>query len=284
MTRRHLLLGFVLAGFSLGTAQAASVVDRLQAHGFGDDKGQRSVVMPKTQTQPTYMLTLSCVIDERLRAISRVTPFKTHHDDGQDYGLISGHGLPLAEISVGVQHSRNHQKDKGDAAGQCYVQDFSGHKIPINGFTLADDYKAGTRSDWAVIRFNRIPTEGLMRYDLPDIEWQALAHKTVPVRFAAARGLRNHDQSCAVLPMRYQVLKGLQFDGVMPHDCYAIAGQSGSPLSLAGQDETLLVGIHLGRTWMLRSPVTGRPEHQGFARVIDAAMIADIDAIVKAMP
>lgn len=227
---------------------------------------------------PTYMLTLRCPLTASRYASSRIAVFRTDLDDGKDYAIVSGHGLRTQGVSDIVTEIGG-QKIKG-----CFVMDFSGHQSVVDGFALSENFKAGTRTDWGIIRFEAMPTHNLVRYNLPHIAWESLKHDPVPVHFAFARGLRDQSQNCEILPSRYQVLTGEQFDGVMAHNCRAISGQSGSPLSLGGDKKDLLLGIHLGSTWMLRSPVTGRPEFQGFVRVIDDAMVSEIKTLMERLP
>ena len=223
---------------------------------------------------PTYMLSLRCPLSTSEYISSRIAVLRTHLNDGNDYAIISGHGLPTQSAEVMSQ-----PKSKG-----CFVMDFSGNRQAVDGFALSESYAAGTRTDWGVIRFKAMPTQNLVRYNLPNISWESIKNSPVPARFAFACGLRDHNQNCEILPSRYQVLTGKQFDGVMAHNCRAIGGQSGSPLSLSGDKDDLLLGIHLGRTWMLKSPVTGRPEFQGFVRVIDGAMVDEINTLVERLP
>jgi len=218
----------------------------------------------------THMLALKCRLSDGKTILSRIAVFQTDDENGLDYALVTGHGL--------VWMNNKKRKDS-----PCIVQDFSGNQRPVLNYALSDNYKEATQSDWGIIRFKAMPTKALIRYELPNIAWQSLSEEKIPVRFAVARGLKTNAQDCEILPQKYNVLAGHEFKSVVAHNCQAIGGQSGSPLSLHAEAKDLLLGIHIGRTWTLNTPITGKPGFQGFARIIDDKMLGDIQKMMKEM-
>jgi hypothetical protein len=213
----------------------------------------------------THMLVLKCPSKEGYSRVSRVSVLDLRGESGagpdMDIALVSGHGL------IGP--------DGGLSEG-CFVQDFAGGSAAVSALRIAPDYRAGTAADWGLIAFPRMKTRGLIRYPLraADIsELEAGAGEGAFSRFASARGRPENGQNCKILPRRFAGLKGQGYDGVLAHNCRAIAGQSGAPFSTA-QNE--LLGIHLGTVWTVYSPFTGRPARYGYLRRLDADMIKAI--------
>lgn len=67
----------------------------------------------------------------------------------------------------------------------------------------------------------------------------------------------------------------------MAHNCRAVAGQSGTPVSTP-QNE--LLGIHLGTVWTVHSYFTGGPARYGYLRRLDGDMVKAIRRAAVNMP
>ncbi len=171
-----------------------------------------------------------------------------------DFGFATGHAIPSAR--------------------PCVVKDFAGQERPVNLIELADEYQSGSETDWAIIRFDKLSTERLVRYELEPIE--ALGSLSEQrFSFAQARGLSENAQTCK--------LSILDFDNGrrhVTHDCRAIPGQSGSPVTRIVEGKHKLVGLHIGHLWMFESPETGRPDRKGYINLLDSETVADIEALI----
>lgn len=235
-----------------------------------------------TDSPPTHMLVLKCPSSETHFRGSRAAvldlggvDLKARDDKSggmtsaeMDFGLVAGHGL------IGPDGSRT----KG-----CYVQDFAGRSSPVTAMRLARGYRAGTAADWGLIQFPRMETKNLIRYSLRAADFSQLntaSQSAKHSRFASARGRPENGQGCQILPRRRAGLSGEKFAGILAHDCDAVGGQSGAPLSSTHNE---LLGIHLGTTWTVRSPFTGRPARHGYLRSLDEAMVAQISALAQDM-
>lgn len=220
------------------------------------------------QLQKTHMLVLKCMTDDFKVRQSRIAVLDVGRE-GQwrrhDAALVSGHGL---------------QAPEGGISENCFVQDFEGSTEPVVIKRLAPNYTPGKAADWGVITFKRVKTPNLIRYSLRSMPWSKFSAVGHEVQFAQARGLPENSQSCNLLERKYAGFTGDGFEGVFAHTCRAISGQSGAPLSLRYGGANVLVGIHLGHSWMLRAPVTGRPTNQAYMRALDDKMIGQIHTIL----
>ena len=68
----------------------------------------------------------------------------------------------------------------------------------------------------------------------------------------------------------------------MTHDCKAIPGQSGSPITYIDEGEHKLVGLHIGNLWMHKSPETGRPDRKGYINLLNQKTLVEIQAVIAA--
>ncbi len=183
-----------------------------------------------------------------------------------DYGLTTAHGIKQSLFENGES---------------CFVLGLKGQPIFVEGAVLSPDYKAGSSSDWAVIKVRKIEKADYIRFSLAIIDAHLLSDNDhLEVTFPKARGLGYSHQSCRV----YSGMRlGMSNTNILTHDCRAIPGQSGSPVSVAQADKNYLLGIHLGRAFIYRSPVTEKPENMGYLRRIDLEMGLAIETAVESL-
>lgn len=199
------------------------------------------------------MLRLVCEGDANTTRISRIAVLETA-DSKYDFGFATGHALPTER--------------------PCIVRDFEGRSSPVNLIRYADGYKSGDRTDWAVIRFDKVSTKGLVRYvldpirDLDELETEQFS-------FAQARGLSENAQSCKLSILDFK--NGRQR---VTHNCRAISGQSGSPITRIVDGQHKLVGLHIGHLWMFESPETGRPDRKGYINLLDDRTVEEIQMVI----
>lgn len=171
-----------------------------------------------------------------------------------DFGIATGHAVPPGR--------------------PCEVKDFEGQKRPVSLVHIAENYQMGESTDWAVIRFDKISTDLLVRYKLKPLEdLGALEHTRFS--FATARGLSENAQKC-----RLSILDFENGPNRVTHDCRAVPGQSGSPITYLSNGEHTLVGLHIGHLWMVKSPETGRPDRKGYINLLDVETIQDIQSVI----
>lgn len=177
-------------------------------------------------------------------------------DPAYDFGFATGHAVPSER--------------------PCAVKDFSGGERPVNLIRLADGYEPGETTDWAIIRFNKISTKTLVRYQLEAVD-KSTSLSDQKFSFAAARGLSDNAQSCK--------LSRLDFNNGrhrFTHDCRAVPGQSGSPITRIEAGHHKLIGLHIGHLWMFESPETGRPDRAGYINLLDAQTVKEIESLIAA--
>jgi hypothetical protein len=188
----------------------------------------------------------------------------------KDVALTTGHGLPLENLTE---------------LKKCFVYGPTGRAYKIRAVRTARDYAPGTSTDWALILFDRIRDETLVRYsianDLSINDFEKLAGAKTDVQFATARGIQINGQNCNLVPRRYAKLSGDQFAGVVAHSCRAISGQSGSPVSVSNGNQEILLGIHLGKLFTLPiRNVTTKARWVGFMRVIDQSLLTTFQTMI----
>lgn len=202
----------------------------------------------------THVLRLECVKGDEPGLQSRIGALETNNLK-YDFALVAGHAVPDER--------------------PCVVKDFSGRQSKVSLIQLADGYVSGEDTDWAVLRFEKIKTPNLVRYTLEPFEIDRPLNE-IPVFFAQAMALPENTQNCR--------LTALDFPNNIrriSHDCRAISGQSGSPMTTIIDDQHKLVGLHIGHLWMLDSPETRRPDKKGYINVFGSEMVADIQKIIE---
>jgi len=204
---------------------------------------------------PTHMLRLICesAAGSQTNNTSRIAVLDIG-DHKYDFGFATGHGIPPER--------------------PCLVKDFEGRERSVDMIRLANDYKAGQKTDWAVIRFDRISTPGLVRYALEPINDLSVM-ETAQFSFAQARGLPENAQRCSL-----SILDFKNGRRRVSHDCRAIPGQSGSPITRIVEGTHKLVGLHIGHIWMLESPATGRPDRKGYINLLDQNTVEEIRDLI----
>ena len=199
------------------------------------------------------MLRLLCEGDERQERRSRIAVLDIG-DPKYDFGFATGHAIPPER--------------------PCVVRDFDGQQRPVDLIRLADGYKAGEKTDWAIIRFEKISTKQLVRYELEPVEdLGPIAEQDFS--FARARGLPENAQPC-----KLDVLDFSNGRYRITHDCRAVPGQSGSPITRIVDDHHKLVGLHIGHLWMFQAPDTGRPDRRGYVNLLDRDTVSAIQTII----
>lgn len=175
-------------------------------------------------------------------------------DPKYDFGFATGHAIPPER--------------------PCAVKDFDGKQRSVDLIRLADGYKSGEKTDWAIIRFDKISTRQLVRYQLEPVEDFGPLNQQI-ILFARAMGLPENAQPC--------MLDLLDFKNGfyrMTHDCRAVRGQSGSPLTRIVDGKHKLVGLHVGHLWMFPAPDTGRPDRRGYVNLVNRDTISEIQTII----
>ena len=170
------------------------------------------------------MLRLNCEGAEKTGVRSRLAVLDIGNPN-YDFGFSSGHGI-LAERP-------------------CVVMDFQGKSKPVNLIKFADDYQSGGKTDWAIIRFDKISTRGLVRYELAPIDENSLTENN-KFYFAKALGLPENSQACH--------LSVLDFNNGRrraTHDCKAVSGQSGSPITQEVEGKHMLVACAYLSYWIV---------------------------------
>lgn len=246
----------------------------LATHAYGMVRTQNPP-KPSTQFMPAEadgllnMLALKCKKDERFLIISRAAvlslPHSTSHKRSQyDFAIATGHGFVDAQVQA--------KKD-------CFVSDFHGQSYEVEHIRIADNYVAGTGTDWALIAFKRIPSKHLVRYPLRlnDITPDGTVYD---VQFASARGLPFNGQKCAVLTSPDHRVKKLIDGGLSFHNCHGIPGQSGSPVTRFHDGTENLIGFHLGSDFFIHSPFYDKAARHGRMRLIDADFIQSVEHYV----
>jgi len=218
-------------------------------------------------SQDPSVLALYCQISGKTYYQSRVALLQSP-DAKYDYGITTAHGLV---------HQDGHELEN------CYVRDFSGGQFRLEKSFIPANYLAGSSSDWAIISLKKIKSKALLRYSLPafsdNVERQIRGSATT-VTFPSGRGLGFNGQVCLALPGAFA---GVIDENILVHDCKAISGQSGSPISTTYGSEDVLLGIHLGKSFVIKSPITKKPEYLGFFRFADQALVAEITIVVRSL-
>jgi len=183
---------------------------------------------------------LNAVWEARSKGIILKLPNHLTHE-ARDFAIVTGHGVKSGKMSV----------------------------------TFADNYEAGTDTDWALVSFKKFKGNHIKRYDINDYLEDVTLLDDTPVSFAEARGLPSNTQKCRLDLIKLK--SGTQSNNrYVSHDCHAIPGQSGSPITRMNKGDHSLVGIHLGSIWTLYSPVTGKPGRLNFIKLYDQNMATEI--------
>lgn len=204
------------------------------------------------------VLTLSCPASENEYYQSKISLLAT--DSKQyDFALTTAHGI--------VQGL--------DPNGQlCFVTDIQGERRELLKVAFAEGYRPGTSTDWAVLKLKKVKAHSYTRFALAEIESNVLSNnEPLAVSFPKAIGIGYNTQSCKIYPSE---MLGIETPSILSHDCRVVPGQSGSPIAVVKDDESILVGMHLGSAFTYRSPITLQPEHMGYFRSIDPEMHKEI--------
>jgi len=244
-------------------------------HSVGDEP-TKSQVLNNTGDGINALL-LNCKISEQTYKRSFASVLQLTIEDSAknkyDVAITTGHGL------VG---------DDGELLDNCFVSYPGSEKFPVTDAKLAPNYKPGTPSDWAVITFPKIENESLIRYsvgeNISQKTFQDFAELRPSVLFSTARGLPVNGQDCEIEPRRFAGLRHQNFIGFLSHTCRAIAGQSGTPISVVRNQEPILIGVHIGSSMVYGYPTINTPlYHRGYMREIDTEFMAEFSKILTSL-
>lgn len=210
------------------------------------------------------ILELRCYLGETHYYQSKLALIKTA-DHRFDYGLSTGHGVQI---------------DGLDFSNDCIAQDYKGQNYRINALYVPQDIAPGGERDWALIRLEKVKASEIVRFSLPSFHLasaDAFRNTIQKVTFAKARGIGFNTQICQSLPADHA---GMDEGNILAHNCRAISGQSGSPISVSLDNQPILVGIHLGTGFVMHSKYTGKSESLGYFRFIDSNMVSEINDVI----
>jgi len=211
--------------------------------------------VPRSDDKLTHMLRLMCgTSQENIEKHSRVAVIRTADPD-YDYGLTTGHGVP---------------EDR-----PCIVRDFEGRLSSVISIQYAPDYKSGTPTDWAILKFKPIKTPGLVRFEMEPTEFNP-AINGMEVNFAKAFALPENFQHCQL-----ELLDLKSETPWVSHNCRSIPGQSGSPVSITKDGKEKLIGLNIGTIWLVQNPNTGRPSKNGYLFLLNAATVQKIENTIQ---
>jgi len=218
---------------------------------------------------------MRCYINEKQFLLSVVTIMqldnKASKFRNKDVAVTTGHGL------VGPS---------GKILDNCFVYGPSGRRYQVRVKKLAPGFKNATPSDWAVIVIDKMRDKNLVRYAVdPELsynQFENLAREKAVVKFSTARGILVNGQKCHLYPRNYASLNRKIYDGIVPHSCKSIRGQSGSPVSVSAVDQNILVGIHVGQSFSLPiANVTDRARWYGFMRIVDDDLLVTLSSLLN---
>lgn len=216
-------------------------------------------------TSSPSLLTLACPISEQQYYQSKVVILASGSKQ-YDYGLSTAHGI----INDDIANPKT-----------CYLKRADGQIVELLDVHYSSRRK-GTRSsaDWVVLKLEKVNQTRLTRYNLinfSDLDPEQARDFTLDVTFPKAIGLGYNNQQCAILSAE---AIGMKDENIRAHTCRVMPGQSGSPVSTTIENVSVLLGIHLGKAFVYRSPISGKAENLGYFRVIDSRMIAEIQNVV----
>jgi len=240
------------------------LVFMLTCQAFAAARIDKNTALTARSIQDPSVLHLECRYAETSFYQSKIALIKTR-DARFDYGLSTGHGMTIKDLEF---------------AKDCRVIDHKGQHHALKAFYLPKTYAPGSETDWALIRLDKIRDDKIVRFQLPEVD--ALAEqdfriKSNAVNFPKARGIGQNSQVCQSYPSHYI---GLKARNLLVHDCRVLPGQSGSPVSVTTKESDLLIGLHLGTGFVMRSKVTGKAGRLGYFRFIDQVMVKEIDTII----
>lgn len=186
-------------------------------------------------------------------------------DRKYDYGLTTAHSV--------------------FALKNCLVSDSQGHRSKVVSYQVSPDYPSNdpynAPADWAVVKFKRIRTKGLVRFDLSN---DSLDRESITTAYLPkGRGLFVNIKPCRVHFREARMPpKGEPFN-VPTHDCRTINGQSGTPLVTQPDVNSDLLGIHSGRSFMWPNDFRKGPKWHGRFVLLDGQTIDEIDAALDAL-
>lgn len=231
---------------------------------------------PTQQHSISNSIIVQCYVSEGIVKKSRAVVLHINEENSlssqHDIAVTTGHGFI---------------DNDGKTFNKCEVIGPSRKTYPIKTIKFAPNYKPGTASDWAVMSLPKMETEKIQRYSVVDDktgqEMELLARQNMPVLFSTARAYPQNGQSCILYPRKYAGFTKQEHKGLLAHNCRAISGQSGSPVSVERDGHPILIGIHIGNSFVLKvQDVDQPPRFYGYMRVIDRAVLeAQINLLIN---
>jgi len=247
MTRLAGLLSWMLT-----SAHAASITTETRTFTQASSQAQSVINLYCQASQNQFYQSKLILIDTR--------------SEKYDFALTTAHGIQ----KIGPYDHKS-----------CYIRDNRGEKLSVLDVYSANGYEPGTSTDWAVVKLDKLENTTIIRHTVTVIgNSSPINNEAIPITFPKARGINFNIQDCQALSSE---TIGLKAETILAHNCRVIKGQSGSPVIAQSENRDLLIGVHLGKAFVYRSPITKKPEHMGYFRLIDEDMIFEIDAAIRSL-
>lgn len=230
---------------------------------------------PTPQHSSTNSILVQCFLSETRVKTSRAAVLQIVENQSflkdLDIAITTGHGLI---------------DEHGKIISGCEVRGPSGKTYSVEAIKLAPGFKPGTTADWAVLTFKKMHKEQVERYsvarDVSGTDIEKLAARNMQVLFSTARGVPQNGQNCDLFPRKYAGLTKAWHQGLLAHTCRAIPGQSGSPVSVVRDGRPVLLGIHIGNSFVLKvQGVEQLPRFYGYMRAVDTALLETLAGMMR---
>lgn len=177
-----------------------------------------------------HTLVLSCTADKGGLWSSRLSIIES--DEIYDYGLTTAHSMIDQSL--------------------CTVSDDGHDRKDILSYRLSPTYDpevpSSTFEDWSVVKFNSFERPGVYRFNLQEAVGDDETIKTADI--PRGRGLLVNEKPCSINYRDARVPPLGDRVAYPTHDCRTQGGQSGTPMTVVGDDGTLrLFGMNTGRTF-----------------------------------
>lgn len=201
--------------------------------------------------------------------------------------ILDVRGAKDQNIDLGITTAHGLLDSSGDALNRCNIRGFAGESYRISDVQIAKNYSPGTANDWAIVVLERAKKTDLVRYafasPLSIDEFDGLADARLPLTFSSARGVPDGRQSCEALPRPTVGMNKSRYDGLIPHNCKAVSGQSGAPISVFRGNQNIILGLHIGHAFWAGVPDVNAPAKLGYMRVFDNELVEIINSNVTAL-
>lgn len=192
-------------------------------------------------------------------------------------------GLGEYEVALTTAHGLLDQN--AEVLDACQIMDARGQSHKVEYIAPASNTQSGTRSDWAIIVFKKPKDSRLLRYELPDFvptsQFEKMATDDFSVKFSTAIGLSYNGQSCSLISRKTAGLLGARYLGFLAHDCFAVSGQSGTPISVLNDGVPVVLGMHVGNSFSFGEPSKNvAPRFYGYMRVFDKGFVEEVEQLL----